>query len=78
MAQLFKPHANTWMLVGLFGLLATAIAVPAVLDILHRSSYATDVNFERKQEVPFSHKHHLALGLDCRYCHTAVARPRPA
>jgi NAD-dependent SIR2 family protein deacetylase len=27
----------------------------------------------RPQPVPFSHKHHVSgLGIDCRYCHTAV------
>ena len=27
----------------------------------------------RAQPVPFSHEHHVAgLGIDCRYCHTAV------
>jgi hypothetical protein len=27
----------------------------------------------REQPVPFSHKHHVSgLGIDCRYCHTAV------
>jgi hypothetical protein len=31
------------------------------------------VNVAKDQPVPFSHKHHVGeLGLDCRYCHTAV------
>lgn len=33
----------------------------------------TDVGVTRAQPVPFSHEHHVnGLGIDCRYCHTAV------
>jgi hypothetical protein len=33
----------------------------------------TDVGYRPKQPVPYSHKLHAGdLGLDCRYCHTAV------
>jgi hypothetical protein len=40
---------------------------------LSASPYVTDVNVAKDQPVPFSHKHHVGeLGLDCRYCHTAV------
>ncbi len=41
-------------------------------DALQKSSYVTEVNMPREQVVPFSHKHHASLGLDCRYCHTSV------
>ena len=37
------------------------------------SDYSTQVDMVQPQPVPFSHKHHVSdLGLDCRYCHTAV------
>lgn len=37
------------------------------------SSYATLIGWVRDQPVPFSHEHHVGgLGIDCRYCHTAV------
>lgn len=37
------------------------------------SDYNTQVDMLQPQPVPFSHKHHVSgLGLDCRYCHTAV------
>lgn len=37
------------------------------------SPEATDVGYEPKQPVPFSHKLHAGdLGMDCRYCHTTV------
>jgi hypothetical protein len=40
---------------------------------INRSSYVTQVGVVREQPVPFSHKHHVSgLGIDCRYCHTAV------
>mgnify|MGYP002870016131 CR=1 FL=1 len=39
----------------------------------YRSPFVTNVNVAKEQEVPFSHKHHVAgLGIDCRYCHTSV------
>jgi len=38
-----------------------------------RSSYGTGVALSVVQPVPFSHQHHVGvLGIDCRYCHTAV------
>jgi hypothetical protein len=44
-----------------------------LLAELNRSSYVTEANLVRPQPVPFSHKHHVSgLGIDCRYCHTAV------
>jgi len=39
----------------------------------NRSPYVTNAWVAREQPVQFSHEHHVAgLGLDCRYCHTAV------
>jgi hypothetical protein len=38
-----------------------------------RSNYVTGVGIAPEQPVPFSHQHHVGgLGIDCRYCHTAV------
>ncbi|MFO7155051.1 MAG: cytochrome c3 family protein [Pseudomonadota bacterium] len=35
----------------------------------------TEVGYAPKQPVPYSHKLHVGeLGLDCRYCHTAVEK----
>jgi len=44
------------------------------LDILHRSPYVRYTKIRREQPVPFSHKHHSNLGIDCRYCHTSVEK----
>jgi hypothetical protein len=41
--------------------------------LLHNSGYRTGEGAYLHQPVPFSHEHHVrGLGLDCRYCHTAV------
>lgn len=72
MAQIFHPIANALARLSLvllvFGLAGTLVT----LDLLHRSPYTTEVNVARQQPVPFSHKHHANMGIDCRYCHTAV------
>lgn len=73
MAQIFHPSTNTLSRLSIFGA-AFVLAVAAWgLGVFARSSYATGVGVARNQPVPFSHKHHVdGLGLDCRYCHTAV------
>lgn len=75
MAQIFKPSSNS---VAKVTLLAVAIGVPAVwlsLAGLSRSPANTRVNVAINQPVPFSHQHHVTeLGIDCRYCHTAVEK----
>src|SRR5512142_2047951 len=73
MAQIFHPSTKMLsrtsivagvILLGVFTLIAVA---------LYRSAYFTNVREARQQNVPFSHQHHVSgLGLDCRYCHTAV------
>jgi hypothetical protein len=38
-----------------------------------RSPYRTGVDVEIPQPIAFSHEHHVnGLGIDCRYCHSAV------
>jgi hypothetical protein len=40
---------------------------------IYGSPKNTDVGYRPKQPVPYSHKLHAGdLGIDCRYCHTAV------
>lgn len=75
MAQLFHRSANTiakasilggGLLVGALGYLAWAVVM---------SPYFTDVNLDKQQPVPFSHKHHVTDdGIDCRYCHYSVEK----
>ncbi len=75
MAQIFSQRANTWFRTIL-------IAIPVALGggglaafRLSYSDYATKVGVPIDQPVPFSHQHHVGgLGIDCRYCHTAVEK----
>lgn len=73
MAQLFRPRANALfrgILIG--GVLLAAFGALAGNYFL-RSTYVTRVGIAPEQPVPFSHEHHVSgLGIDCRYCHTAV------
>ena len=73
MAQIFHPSTNTLSRLSVFGAAFFLAAAAWALGVFARSSYATGVGVARSQPVPFSHKHHVSgLGLDCRYCHTAV------
>jgi hypothetical protein len=56
------------------GLLLATLLLWAGL-VYTRSSYGTGAGLAVVQPVPFSHQHHAGvLGIDCRYCHTAVER----
>lgn len=73
MAQIFHPSTNTVSKVTIFGAVFLIGGLLWLLAELNRSSYVTQANVVRPQPVPFSHKHHVSgLGIDCRYCHTAV------
>ena len=79
MGQIFHPSANTIAKVSIFGGLFILIGLFTIWDQLLRSPYATGVGQAVQQTVPFSHKHHVQqIGLDCRYCHTAVESSRHA
>lgn len=71
MAQIFTASADT-------RLRATLLVGLAVFVFMIVGGYAAEsggfyVGWVRDQRVPFSHQHHVGgLGLDCRYCHTAV------
>lgn len=75
MAQIFHPSTNTLSRLSIFGAAFFLAALAWALGVFARSSYVTDVQVARQQPVPFSHKHHVqGLGIDCRYCHTAVEK----
>ncbi|MEZ0326909.1 MAG: cytochrome c3 family protein [Fimbriimonas sp.] len=75
MAQIFKPSSNSITKVALLGI---GLGVPSVwlaLAGLSRSPANTKVDVQINQPIPFSHQHHVTeLGIDCRYCHTAVEK----
>ncbi len=73
MAQIFHRSANTISRVTIFGAIFIVGLVFYVIGGIIRSPFFTNQGVEREQPVPFSHQHHVAgLGIDCRYCHTAV------
>ncbi len=73
MAAIFKPTAN---LASTLILLILAVGFVGGIGwwwLWPRTDYVRNVRWTIEQPVPFSHKHHVAgLGIDCRYCHTAV------
>ncbi len=73
MPQIFHRSTNTLSRVSIFGAVFFLAALLVTFAVLDRSSYATGQGVVLMQPVPFSHDHHTAaLGIDCRYCHTAV------
>jgi hypothetical protein len=72
MPQVFGPSANTLTKFSLIVLVFLVVGGLCALDAMHRSSYVRYTEIPRSQPVPFSHKHHTSLGIDCRYCHTTV------
>ena len=75
MPQIFRPYADTVLRVALLAILVVPVAAIGAAYAVMWSPYVTGQNVVIEQPVPFSHQHHVgALGLDCRYCHTAVER----
>lgn len=72
MAQVFSPYANTIARASIILVLLFAVGGLCALDLVHRSPYVRYTKEAREQPVPFSHKHHVNMGIDCRYCHTTV------
>jgi hypothetical protein len=73
MSQLFPRFANPLARWSIVGVVAGASFTACAAYLGYWSPYATGVGDPRPQPVPFSHEHHVrGLGLDCRYCHTAV------
>jgi len=73
MPQIFRPSSNTVARLCLLAAPLSAALVLWVCLIYTRSSYGTGQGVIHVQPVPFSHRHHVGdLGIDCRYCHTAV------
>lgn len=73
MSQIFHRSANALARGTIFGAVFVLGALGYALMVLNRSGYVTGAHVAIEQPVPFSHKHHAnELGIDCRYCHTAV------
>jgi Cytochrome c7 and related cytochrome c len=73
MPQIFHRGMNTLAKVLVIGGPLMAAIAGITGAVFYRSSYATGRFEVVEQPVPFSHLHHVGqLGIDCRYCHTAV------
>jgi hypothetical protein len=73
MPHLFRPYADTVARSILLAILVVPFLAIGIGYWLSASPYETDQTLTLDQPVPFSHEHHVGgLGLDCRYCHTAV------
>ena len=73
MAQIFHQSTNTISKVSIFGALFGVAGLLVLMYEVAASPYVTQAGVARDQPVPFSHQHHVGgMGLDCRYCHTAV------
>ena len=80
MAQLFPKAANQIAKASLALAAGGAVlALVLVMVVIPRSSMVTRQDEERVQPVPFYHLHHVGgMGIDCRYCHTAVEQSASA
>ena len=79
MSQLFRRSSNAIARATLVGVVGLVGVAGWVILTLPRSPWVTRQEVILKQPVPFSHDHHVGqIGIDCRYCHTAVERSSAA
>ncbi len=72
MAQIFPRWTVRLPLIVALSVLILGAAVVGFFWYYGSPKY-TDVGYRPKQPVPYSHKLHAGdMGMDCRYCHTAV------
>jgi hypothetical protein len=70
---IFRPAANLASKVALLVVAAVVLIGAAFWWLWPRTDYARHLRSVVEQPVPFSHQHHVAgLGIDCRFCHSAV------
>ena len=73
MAAIFSRRADLTMKLVLLGAALLFTGGMGWWWLWPRTDYARHVRWTVEQPVPFSHQHHVAgLGIDCRFCHTAV------
>lgn len=73
MPQIFHPSANIISRASIFGAVILIGGAAWAWGVYVRSPYARGTDIFVEQPVPFSHEHHVGgLGIDCRYCHSAV------
>lgn len=73
MSQIFPKSSNYLARASLVVAAGMAGVGLWLVITLAGSSYVTRQQVILKQPIPFSHDHHVGqIGIDCRYCHTAV------
>jgi len=73
MSQIFPKSANAFARLSIAGVVVLAGVLGGAGWEIGRSGFVTGQGITVPQPVPFSHDHHVSgLGIDCRYCHTAV------
>ena len=73
MSQIFHRSANSLARMSLVFVLIALGGGLWLLLTLGRSAWVTNAMVPVVQPVQFSHQHHVqTIGIDCRYCHTAV------
>ena len=73
MAAIFGPAANLVSKAAVLAMAAVFAGGMAWWWLWPGTDYARHVGWTVEQPVPFSHEHHVSgLGIDCRFCHTAV------
>ena len=70
--QVFSPVHNMLARVSILLVVGAVAGGLGLMDLYHKSPYVRYTHMAMEQPVPFSHKHHVNLGIDCRYCHTSV------
>lgn len=79
MSQIFHHSTNTLSKFSIFGAVFLAAGALWLTMAVNRSPYVTGAMEAREQPIPFSHAHHVGgVGIDCRYCHTAVEQAASA
>lgn len=79
MAQLFPRSANAVARSSIAVAVFLAAGAGYALWTVAHSGIVTRQSLTLEQPVPFSHDHHVGqIGIDCRYCHTAVERSSSA
>lgn len=77
MRQIFGPSANVIARASIIGGALLLVILVATGFAYIRSPYNTEQRVHVEQPVQFSHRTHVGnIGLDCRYCHTAVEDSR--
>src|SRR5689334_872765 len=72
MSQLFPRRANLLARLSVYGVIVVGAIGVLALVVYSRSPYPAFAEKSPTQPVPFSHAQHVALQIDCRYCHTSV------